>query len=184
MAKLVLLYLFTRKKEWFKYQLCNRGIKNDCKESAGYGFCGFHDRIILKTAVFFVRCSPATRNVRCTHPLECLGTSSVHFPCIEIRRVARPPQKGQNGRLAVRPGWRPSGVIAEARNARPSIPDMPWLGFARLPPSRSPRSIRPPRSVGAVERASEAKWRFFRRRASAQPVRLSPSQGKPPPSLS
>ena len=40
------------------------------------------------------------------------------------------------------------------------------------------------RCVGAVERASEANWRFFRRRASAQPVRLSPSQGKPPPSLS
>ena len=119
-----------------------------------------------------------------THPLECIGTHSVHFPCIEIRRAARPPQKGQNGYLAVRPGWRPSGVIAEARNARPSMSDMPWLGPARLPPSRSPRSIRPPRSVGAVERASEANWRFFRRRASAQPVRLSPSQGKPPPSLS
>ena len=103
---------------------------------------------------------------------------------LEIRRAARPPQKGQNGYLAVRPGWRPSGVIAEARNARPSMSDMPWLGPARLPPSRSPRSIRPWRSVGAVERASEANWRFFRRRASAQPVRVSPSQGKPPPSLS
>ena len=119
-----------------------------------------------------------------THPLKCLGTRSTHFPCIEIRRAARAPQKGQNGCLAVRPGWRPSGVIAEARNARPSMSDMPWLGPARLPPSRSPRSIRPPRSVRAVERASEPKWRFFRRRASAQPVRLSPSQGKPPPSLS
>ena len=119
-----------------------------------------------------------------THPLHSIGSSSVHFPCIEIRRAARPPQKGQNGYLAVRPGWRPSGVIAEARNARPSMSDMPWLGPARLPPSRSPRSIRPPRSVRAVERASEANWRFFRRRASAQPVRLSPSQGKPPPWLS
>ena len=57
--------------------------------------------------------------------------------------AARPHQKGQNGCLAVRPGWRPSGVIAEARNARPSMSDMPWLGPARLPPSRSPRSIRP-----------------------------------------
>ena len=102
-----------------------------------------------------------------THPLHSIGSSSVHFPCIEIRRAARPPQKGQNGYLAVRPGWRPSGVIAEARNARPSMSDMPWLGPARLPPSRSPRSIRPRRSVGAVERASEANWRFFRRRASA-----------------
>ena len=116
--------------------------------------------------------------------IHSIGTSRTHFPCIEIRRAARPPQKGQNGCLAVRPGWRPSGVIAEARNARPSMSDMPWLGPARLPPSRSPRSIRPPRSVRAVERASEANWRFFRRRASAQPVRLSPSQGKPPPSLS
>ena len=127
---------------------------------------------------------PAAYSGRRTHPLECIGTRSTHFPCIEIRRAARPPQKGQNGYLAVRPGWRPSGVIAEARNARPSMSDMPWLGPARLPPSRSPRSIRPRRSVGAVERASEANWRFFRRRASAQPVRLSPSQGKPPPSLS
>ena len=58
---------------------------------------------------------------------ECIGTRCTHFPCIEIRRAARPPQKGQNGCLAVRPGWRPSGVIAEARNARPSMPDMPWL---------------------------------------------------------
>ena len=99
-------------------------------------------------------------------PTEHIGTRSVHSPCIEIRRAARPPQKGQNGCLAVRPGWRPSGVIAEARNARPSMSDMPWLGPARLPPSRSPRSIRPRRSVGAVERASEANWRFFRRRAS------------------
>ena len=47
-------------------------------------------------------------------------------------------------------------MIAEARNARPSMSDMPWLGPARLPPSRSPRSIRPWRSVRAVERASEA----------------------------
>ncbi len=85
-----------------------------------------------------------------THPLHSIGTRSTHFPCIEIRRAARPPQKGQNGYLAVRPGWRPSGVIAEARNARPSMSDMPWLGPARLPPSRSPRSIRPWRSVGAV----------------------------------
>ena len=115
-----------------------------------------------------------------THPLSSTGTSLAHFPCIEIRRAARPPQKGQNGYLAVRPGWRPSGVIAEARNARPSMSDMPWLGPARLPPSRSPRSIRPWRFVRAVERASEANWRFFRRRASAQPVRLSPSQGKSP----
>ena len=53
----------------------------------------------------------------------------------------RPPQKGCP---AVRPGWRPSGVVPEARNARPSMPDMSWLGPARLPPSRSPRSIRPP----------------------------------------
>ena len=113
-------------------------------------------------------------DIKPTHPLECIGTRCTHFPCIEIRRAARPPQKGQNGYLAVRPGWRPSGVIAEARNARPSMSDMPWLGPARLPPSRSPRSIRPPRSVRAVERASEANWRFFRRRASAQPVRLSP----------
>ena len=111
-----------------------------------------------------------TRRTR--HPLHnSIGSSSAHFPCIEIRRAARPPQKGQNGYLAVRPGWRPSGVIAEARNARPPMSDMSWLGPARLPPSRSPRSIRPRRSVGAVERASEANWRFFRRRASAQPVR-------------
>ena len=91
-----------------------------------------------------------------TPPLHSIGSSSVHFPCIEIRRAARPPQKGQNGYLAVRPGWRPSGVIAEARNARPSMSDMPWLGPARLPPSRSPRSIRPWRSVRAVERATGA----------------------------
>ena len=64
-------------------------------------------------------------HVACTHPLHSIGTRSTHFPCIEIRRAARPPQKGQNGYLAVRPGWRPSGVIAEARNARPPIPDMP-----------------------------------------------------------
>ena len=48
-------------------------------------------------------------------------------------RRARLPQKGQNGCLAVRLGWRPSGVIAEARNARPSMPDMPLLGPARRP---------------------------------------------------
>ena len=131
-----------------------------------------------------IRHASSPRATEGTHPLECIGTRCTHFPCIEIRRAARPPQKGQNGYLAVRPGWRPSGVIAEARNARPSMSDMPWLGPARLPPSRSPRSIRPWRSVRAVERASEANWRFFRRRASAQPVRLSPSQGKPPPSLS
>ena len=143
-----------------------------------------HVWLYVVAVLYMVSGAGRPHGVARTHPLECIGTRCAHFPCIEIRRAARPPQKGQNGYLAVRPGWRPSGVIAEARNARPSMSDMPWLGPARLPPSRSPRSIRPPRSVRAVERASEPKWRFFRRRASAQPVRLSPSQGKPPPSLS
>ena len=108
-----------------------------------------------------------------THPLHSIGSSSVHFPCIEIRRAARPPQKGQNGYLAVRPGWRPSGVIAEARNARPSMSDMPWLGPARLPPSRSPRSIRPPRSVRAVSVMPEPRDRPVAAGVNPSATRLS-----------